>query len=54
VARTFFTNQKHRDSLVYDVMEAGMSDVDSWLLDFIKTYMFSRKIIMKSLEMVSD
>jgi CRISPR/Cas system-associated endonuclease Cas1 len=40
---TFHTDDLHRDSFVYDVMEATRSDVDMWLLDFIRGHKFSAR-----------
>ena len=42
-AGIFHTDSLYRESFVYDVMDAGRSKVDKWLLDFIQNNTFPKK-----------
>lgn len=40
MAGDYHTDNQYRDSFVYDVMETVRSDVDLWLLEFVKNHKF--------------
>ena len=42
-AGIFHADNKYRDSFAYDVLEAVRSDVDVWLLNFVRNHVFSVK-----------
>jgi len=43
IARICLLDRLYRDSFTCNIIEAVRSDVDDWLIDFIKTHVFSSK-----------